>query len=164
MDTLNDPICQRTPKGYVPRVTLFSQRLPHVLTRSDLAYMLAPTYAREVGVSEELAHERMVRALKSQALCDKIYDAVSDALVAVQGSKTEDKLMDELSKAVPKRIGKIEAAPTTPPLSAVMVWLNIEIGLAQEDLRATLQSERGRTLLKQGFRGVAESLVKQLIR
>ncbi len=145
-------------------MTLFSPRLPHVLTRADLADFLSPTYAREANVSEELAQERMTRALKSSAVPDRLYEAISTALESVRGSRTPDAVMDTLSKAVPKRLGKIEAAPSTPPLSAVTVLLNIELGLAPGDLRATLESDRGRTLLNRGFRALGEFLVKQLVR
>jgi len=144
-------------------VALISNRLPHVLTRSDLAELLTPTYAREVGVSDELALERMARALKNSGIADKLYNAVSGALVAVRGERTEDALMDGLSKAVPKKLRKVRAAPGTPALTAVTVWVNVEIGLASEDLRGTLESGKGRTLLDQGFRVLGEFLVKQLL-
>src|SRR5690349_12250420 len=39
-----------------------SRRLPHVLTRSDLAWILVPTYAAALGVDEEEARERLERA------------------------------------------------------------------------------------------------------
>jgi len=144
-------------------VALFSHRLPHVLTRADLADLLAPTYAREGNVSEELAHERMARALKSSGVPDRLYAAISTALVSAQGSKTQDAVMDALSKAVPKRCGKIGAAPSTPALSAVTVLLNIELGLAPGDLRSTLESDKGRVLLDRGFRALGKYLVEQLI-
>lgn len=145
-------------------MTLFSRRLPHVLTRADLAYLLLPTYEREANVGEELAHERLTRALNKQGLADKIYEAVSTALVSVQGTRGEDTLMNAMSKAVPKRRANIKAAPSTPALSAVTVWINVEIGVAPEELRAALESGKGLKLLEQGFRGLGKFLVEQLVR
>ena len=144
-------------------MALFSPRLPHVLTRADLAHLLSSTYAREVAISEELAHERLDRALKRDGLPNRIYEAVSAALTLVQGSRTEDALIDALSKAVPKRIGKIQAAPPSASLSAVTVWINLELGEAPENLRATLETDKGRVLLDRGFQGLGKYLVDQLV-
>jgi len=72
--------------------------------------------------------------------------------------------MDALSKAVPKKLGKIGAAKATPALSAIAVLFNIEIGLAPAELRATLESDKGKKLLDQGFQTLGEYLVKQLVR
>jgi len=144
-------------------MTMFSRRLPHVLTQSDLAYLLAPTYAREVDVSEDLAHERLARALKRSGLADKIYETVSAALVSVQGTRAEDTLMNAMSKAVQKKLGNIGAPPSSPALSALMVSINIDIGVAPAELRATLESDKGKKLLDQGYETLGEYLVSQLI-
>jgi len=145
-------------------MTIFSSRLPHVLTQADLAHLLSPTYAREVGVDEELARERMTRAMQISYLSDRFYEAVSAALASVQGSRTEDAVIDKLSKAVPKRLGYVEAAPETPALSALTVLINLELGLTPDTLRATLESDKGQALLEQGFRALGEYLVRQLVR
>src|SRR6266545_1412471 len=44
---------------YADEVTLFSRRLPHVLTRSDLVLLLAPTYAKARLVADDEASERV---------------------------------------------------------------------------------------------------------
>ena len=150
-------------RRYVAPMTLFSPRLPHVLTRADLAELIAPTYARETGIGPELALERTTRALKATSLVNKLYDAISPALVTAQGERSEDKLMDALSKAVVKRSSKIKAAPATPQLSAVIVLLNVELGLAPDAMRATLESGKGGELLKQGFAALGKHLVEHLV-
>ncbi len=150
------------PRRYAPGMTLFSRRLPHVLTHADLASLLAPTYAREAQVSEELARERVGRALERRAVADRIYRAVSDALRASQGGRTEDALMDAISKKVQKRLGAMDAAPASPELAAVIVLINVEINLAPAELRATLESDKGKKLLDQGFRALGEFLVERL--
>ena len=45
----------------------FSKRLPHVLTRNDLALLLAPTYMAARGVDREEATERLTHALDSDS-------------------------------------------------------------------------------------------------
>jgi hypothetical protein len=77
------------------------------LTPADLAALLAPTYAEAVDVDLDEALERMTRALASPAIADDLYQCVSAALSAAQGSRSENELMDKLGRSVPKRRGRI---------------------------------------------------------
>jgi hypothetical protein len=144
-------------------VTYFSRRLPHALTHADLAVLLTPTYAAEVGVEEDEALERLRHALAVPAIADDLYQSVSTALAAAQGTRSEDELMDRLAKGVAKRAGKMKAAPATQGLAAFMVWVNVELGQAPEQLRATLETDKGRALLNEGLRALGAHLVKSLL-
>jgi hypothetical protein len=145
-------------------VPYFSRRLTHVLTHADLAALLAPTYAEAVDVDLDEALERMTRALASPGIADDLYQCVSAALSAAQGSRSENELMDKLGRSVPKRRGRIKAATSTMALTAVMVRINIELGLAPEQLRATLEGEKGQALLRDGLAALGEHLVRDLLR
>jgi hypothetical protein len=150
---------------YEGGVTLFSRRLPHVLTRADLALALAPTYAAALGVDEDEAHDRLTRALERPEVADDLYRGISAALADAKGPRTtEDALVDRLSAGVRARRGRVRPAPATPALSAVLVRVNLELGLAPEPIRATLETERGRALLDEGLRAVGAHLVKELSR
>ncbi|HSN89978.1 MAG TPA: hypothetical protein VLS93_02020 [Anaeromyxobacteraceae bacterium] len=143
----------------------FSRRLPHVLTRADLVLMLAPTYAKARGVDEEEAGERLARALSAPAALDELYEGISAALAEAKGPRTsEDAMVDRISGAVAARRARARAAEATPAVSAVLVRLDLEVGLAPETMRATLASPRGRALLDEGFRAVGAHLVKELLR
>src|SRR5271157_2378184 len=143
----------------------FSNRLPHVLTRADLALLIAPTYAEQIEVEDDEAHERLVNALGRPGVADELYDSLSTALSAAQTpSMTADGLMDKLSKGVGKRRGRIKPAPATTAMAAVMVWINLAIELAPESMRATLSSDKGRALLVEGRRALGSHLVKELLR
>ncbi len=143
----------------------FSRRLPHVLTPSDLAEVLAPTYAKALAVDEEEARERLVRALGRPEVADDLYRGISEALQAAKGPRTsEDALMDRLSAGVQSRRGRVKAAPATPALSAVLVRLNLEIGFAPEPMRATLAAGKGRALLEDGLSALGTHIVKELLR
>jgi hypothetical protein len=145
-------------------VALFSRRLPHVITRADLARLLTPTYAEALAVDEEEAHERLGRALAGPGAAEEIYEGLSAALAAAQGARTsEDELMDKLSRRIEKK-RQVKAAPATPALSAVMIRLNLEIGLAPESMRDTLASEKGRAMLRAGRDALGAHLVKELLR
>ena len=144
---------------------LFSRRLPHVVTLPDLAVLLTPSYAEAMSVEDEEAHERLVRALARTRVADDLYEGISAALEAVQGARTnEDALMDKLSKGVQKRRSRVKSAPATPGLSAVLVRINLEIGLAPEQMRATLDTDKGRAVLATGLRELGAHLVKDLLK
>ena len=125
--------------------------------------------AGEVAAVKEpdvpLGHDRLVRALARTRVADDLYLALSEALEAVQGARTsEDALMDKLSKGVAKRRARVKGAPSTPGLAAVMVRINLEIGLAPEQMRATLETEKGRAVLAAGLRALGDHLVKELLK
>jgi hypothetical protein len=146
-------------------VPLFSRRLPHVLTRKDLARVLTATYAAFVNVDADEAYERLERVMASQAVLDELYEGLSAALRERQGLRTtEDDVMDKLSKGVEKRRTRVKAAPMTPQISAVMVLLNVEMGIAPEMMRDTLHTPKGRALLDEGRKQLGFHLVDSLIK
>jgi hypothetical protein len=146
-------------------MTLFSRRLPHVLTKADLVALLAPTYAKARDVDEDEASERLARALAVPAALDDLYRGVSAALADAKGPRTtEDVLMDRISAGVVARRARAKAADATPAVSAVLVRLDLEIGLAADPMRATLATPRGRAFLDEGLRALGAHLEKELLR
>ena len=144
-------------------MTLFSKRLPHVVTRKDLALIIAPTYAAAAEVDFDEAHERMERAVGTQAIVDALYDGLSAALAGIKGPRTtEDELIDALSQGVQKRRSRVKAAKVTPAISAVLVMLNLELGYAPEMMRGTLASPKGAQMLQEGLRELGVHLFHQL--
>jgi hypothetical protein len=146
-------------------VTLFSRRLPHVVTGRDLVYLLAPTYAAARDVDEEEAIERLSRALAVPAALDDLYRGLSAALADAKGPRTtDDALVDKLSAGVAARRARAKPAAATPAVSAVLVRLDLEIGLAADAMRATLATPRARALLEEGLRALGAHLVKDLLK
>jgi hypothetical protein len=146
-------------------VTLFSRRLPHVITRGDLSRTLAPTYAKAAQVDPEEAEDRLLRAFANQRVLDEVYGGLSAALAEAKGARTtEDELVDKLSAGVQARRGRVRAAELTPAISAVLVLVNVELGEAPERMRDTLQAPKGRALLQEGLKALGAHLVKELIR
>jgi hypothetical protein len=72
--------------------------------------------------------------------------------------------MDKLAKGVQKRRARVKAAPSHPAIAAVLVRINLELGLAPEQMRATLQSEKGRALLEDGLARLGKHVVTDLLR
>ena len=141
---------------------MFSPRLRHVLTRSDLALLLAPTYAASANVEFDEAHERMQRAVAGEQVAAALYDGLSAALETRKGSP--DEVIDKLSAGVQKRRSRVKAAKLSPGVSAVMVLLNVEIGFAPEMMRDALENPKGKALLAEGLRELGANLVAQLIK
>jgi hypothetical protein len=144
---------------------VFSRRLTHVVTRKDLALLIAPTYAASANVDFDEAHERMERAVASDRVADHLYAGLSAALHERKGPRTaEDALIDDLSAGVQKRRSRVKAAALTPALSAVMVMLNVELGYAPEMMRGALENPKGKALLEDGLRALGTHLLKELIK
>jgi hypothetical protein len=143
----------------------FSRRLPHVLPARDVVRLLVPTYAAARGVDEEEAADRLSRALGVPGALEDVYAGISAALRDAQGPRTsEDQLVDKLSAGVVARRGRAKAAAATPAVSAALVRLDLETGLAPEAMRATLATPRGKALLDEGLRALGAHLVKDLLR
>ncbi len=141
------------------------RRLPHVVTRADLAVVLTPTYAAALRVDEEEAHQRLSRALARPGVAEEIYRGIAAALHAARGPRTgEDALVDRLSAGVEARRGRVRAAPATPEIAAVLVLVDLAIGLAPEPMRAMLETGKGRAKLEEGLRALGAHLVKELAR
>ena len=75
-----------------------------------------------------------------------------------------DALLDRFSAALQTRRGKVTAAAADPAVSAVMVRINLEIGLASETLRTMLQTDKGRDMLDAGLKKLAARIVGELIK
>jgi hypothetical protein len=136
-----------------------------VVTRADLAWLVTPTYAEALSVEDDEAHERLERALLHPELVDDLLWGISEALPARQGARTSaDQLVDKLSRALHARRGKVTAAPAGPAISAVLVRINVELGLAPEPMRATLRTARGEQLLDDGLRTLGAHLVGELLK
>jgi len=146
-------------------VSHYSRRLPHVLTRADLTRVLLETYVDAMAVEDEEALDRLDRALGRPELLDELYRGIWAALAAEQGPRTtEDTLLDKLAKGVQKRRARVKAVPSHPAVSAVLVRINLELGLAPEQMRATLATEKGRAILEDGLKRLGRHVVAELLR
>lgn len=151
--------------GYAPGMDPYARRLPHVVTRADLAIALTSTYATARGLDDEEAAERISQALAIRGVLDELYAALTAALREAQGPRTDaDALLDRLSAGVQARRGKVKPAPDTPGVSAVLIRIDLEIGVAPEQMRATLSSPRGRAVLEEGMAALGRHLVKELLK
>jgi len=146
-------------------VSLFSPRLPHVLTRADLARVLLDTYVDAMSVDDDEALDRLERALGRPDVLADLYRGISKALAAAKGPRSsEDDVMDKLGKGVQRRRGRVKAAPAHPAISAVLVRINLELGLAPEQMRGTLATEKGRAILEDGLARLGKHVVTELLR
>lgn len=141
------------------------RRLPAILTRAELAWLVTPTYAEAMSVDDEEAHERLTRALAQPALVDDLLWGVAEALADARGPRTsEDAQLDKLSQALQTRRGRVGSAGGGNAVSAAMVRINLELGLASETLRATLEAGPGADLLDQGLRKLGARIAGDLLK
>jgi hypothetical protein len=146
-------------------MALASRRLPSIVTRADLAWLLTPTYAAALSVDDDEAHDRLERAMARPDVAEDLLWGISEALEARRGPRTsEDALLDKLSAGLHARRGKVTAAASDPAVSAVLVRINLEIGLAPDALRATLETPKGRAILDAGLRKLGDQLVRELVK
>jgi hypothetical protein len=142
-----------------------SRRLPHVVTKADLVAVLTPTYAAARGVDDEEAADRLSQALGVRGVLEELHAALAAALRDAKGPRvTEDALLDRLSAGVQARRGRVRPAPDSPGISAVLIRLDLEIGVAPEPMRATLATPRGRAALEEGLASLGRHLVKELLK
>jgi hypothetical protein len=145
-------------------MTLISPRLPHVLTRTDLALLLLDTYQHAMGVDDDEALERLGRAFSRPELLADFHRAISAALVAKDPQAAPDAVIDKLSKAVQKKRGRVKPAPDDPTIAAVLVRINLELGVAPDSMRSMLESDKGKKALADGMTKLAKYLVGELVK
>lgn len=144
---------------------MISPRLTHVLTRKDLAVVLASTYAASANVEFDEAHERLERAVGNPRILEQLYDGLSRAVQERLSPRANlDELLDNLSAGVQKRRARVKAASITPAVSAALVLINLEIGYAPEVMRGALDNPKGQALLKDGLRALGTHLLVELIK
>ena len=143
----------------------YPKRLPHVITRADWTYLLAPTYAAAQSVDEEIALERLQRAVQSEQILNELYGGLAAGMEAQRGARTtEDEQIDKLSQGIEKRRGRVKAMQQTPGLSAVLVSIDVQIGHAPEMMRDALANPKGAALLKSGLAALGSFLFKELVK
>jgi hypothetical protein len=143
----------------------YPKRLAHVITRTDWTYLLAPTYAAAQSVDEEIALERLQRAVQSEQILNELYGGLAAGMEKLRGERTsEDEQIDKLSKGISTRRGKVKAMQQTPGLSAVLVSIDVQIGHAPEMMRDALANPKGAALLKSGLAALGVFLFKELVK
>jgi hypothetical protein len=145
--------------------TPIDKRLLHVVTKGNLATILAPTYASAQSVDEEEAHGRLTEALEDPQLRADLYAALIAAVTAKVGPGGDgDAVLDKLSKGIAKRATRVKAAPASGAVAAVMVRINLLLELAPVSMRAALETDKGKAVVASGFAELAKHLVEELLR
>jgi hypothetical protein len=146
-------------------VPLISHRLPHLLPARTLARLLTSTYAAAANVDEDEAHDRLTQALRSATLVEQLQGGLSRALEERRGPRTSvDKLLDAISAGLTGRGGRVRALPSSPGVAAVVVRIDLELGLSPEPMRAMLATDRGAAALDAGLAALGAHVVKELLR
>jgi hypothetical protein len=136
-----------------------------VLTRADWAHLLAKTYAAAQSIDEDVALERLERAVQGEALLKLLYTGLGAALAKAKGPRTtEDAVIDKLSVGVETRRSRVRVLRSSPAVSAALVRIDLEIGHAPEMMREALANPKGAALLEAGFEQIGSFLLQELIK
>ena len=73
-------------------------------------------------------------------------------------------MSSDKSSTRPLTRARVKPAALTQGVSAAMVVLNLELGLAPEMMRNALETPKGEALLRTGLRELGAHLIKQLVK
>jgi hypothetical protein len=147
-------------------MTRTPQRFLSLLTKNQLAEMLAPTYAALSTVDANEAYTLLEPALKDVDLIASVQNAIWSALEREKPG-TPEALLDLVAKKLakprkfkaPKVTGKDEGA-----WIAFGLYLRLYAGVASGEAADLLETDAGQKLLDQGFSLLGTHLAKELIR
>lgn len=143
------------------------QRFLSMLTRQQLAEMLAPTYAELRNVDVNEAYSRLEPALRSLKLIEGLQRETWRA-VAEKKEKLDD---GQLLDAINKRLGRTKRFQAMKPkrgddgpLAALVVMVDAGAGIASGEAYGLLDTKEGELLLEKSFKILGAHLAKELLR
>ena len=145
-------------------MSVLSTRLPHIVTRADMITLLTTTYGVAQAVEDDEARERLTRALADRTLMNDLLASIEEALATYVKPDTDtNALLDKFSKRVATRGPRMKDADGTKA-AALIVRINMLLGLVPETTRLAMESEKGRATERESRRAVAAFLVQQLLK
>ncbi len=142
------------------------QRFFSLLTKNQLAEMLAPTYAALASIDPNEAYTRLEPALKDIELIGAVQVAIWNALGKVR-VEPSDALLDLVAKKLSKprkfrapSIGGKDEGPWT----AMGIYFGLYAGVASGEAADLLETDEGQKLLDRGFDLLGAHLAKELLR
>jgi hypothetical protein len=144
------------------------QRFLSMLTKNQLAEMIAPTYALLATVDPNEAYTSLEPALKDVDLISSLQGAVWNALQKEKGGGApSDAILDAVSKKLSKP-RKFRAAKVTGKDEgawiAMGLYLRLYAGTASGEAADLLETDQGQKLLDKGFELLGTHLAKELLR
>ena len=142
------------------------QRFLSLLTKNQLAEMLAPTYAELSSIDPNEAYTSLEPALKDLELIEGVQTAIWNALVREKAEPSEV-ILDLVAKKLSKP-RKFKAAKITGKNEgewiAVGLYFSLFVGVASGEAADLLETDRGQQLLDRGFELLGTHLAKELLR
>jgi hypothetical protein len=137
-----------------------------LLTKNQLAEMIAPVYAKLSTIDPNEAYERLESSLKSVDLIEAVQIATWDALLGAKDGPPE-----QILDAVAKKLSKAKRfKPAVPARKDEGAWtalrsrLDLASGVATGEARDLLDTDQGRLLVDRGLELLGAHLAKELLR
>ena len=142
------------------------QRFLSLMTKNQLAEMVAPTYALLANVDPNEAYTQLEPALKDVDLISAIQGAIWNALEREKPG-TPDAILDLVAKKLGKP-RKFRAAKVTGKDEGAWIamgfYLRLYAGVASGEAADLLETDQGQKLLDRGFELIGTHLAKELLR
>jgi hypothetical protein len=143
------------------------RRFLALLTRGQLAEMLAPTYAALRNVDTNEAHARLEPALRDLRLIEGLQRETWRALRTAKTKLEEEELLDLVAKKLGKarrfKAAKAKGAGEGA-LAAVIVLVDTGAGVSSGEAFALLDTREGEALLERGLAILGDHLAAELLR
>jgi hypothetical protein len=142
------------------------QRFLSLMTKNQLAEMLAPTYALVANIDPNEAYTSLEPALKDVDLISALQGSIWTALEREKPG-TPEAILDLVSKKLGKS-RKFKAAKLTGKDEGAWVamglYLKLYAGVASGEAADLLETDAGQKLLERGFDLLGTHLAKELLR
>jgi hypothetical protein len=142
------------------------QRFYSLITKNQLAEMLAPTYAVLSTIDPNEAYSRLEPALKDVDLITSLQGAIWDGLTRAKAESSEA-ILDAVAKKLAKT-KKFKAAAVTGKEEGAWIafglYLSLYAGVASGEAADLLETDRGQELLERAFELLGNHLAKELLR
>jgi hypothetical protein len=142
------------------------QRFYSLMTKQQLAEMLAPTYAILSSIDPNEAYTRLEPALKDVDLISGLQSAIWSGLTQAKADPP-DVVLETVAKKMAKP-RKFRAANVTGKYEGAWVafglYLSLYAGVASGEAADLLETDNGQKLLDRAFELLGAHLAKELLR
>lgn len=138
-----------------------------LVTRTQLAEMLAQTYAEARNIDPNEAYTRLDTALRNLRLIEGVQQGIWAALEAKKPDLAPAELVEAVAKRLsrPKKFKAVKAkSGSEGALAALTVLIDFGASVSSGDAMNLLESPQGEKLLREGFRIIGGHLAAEMLR
>jgi hypothetical protein len=148
------------------RVTALPTRFLGIVTRTQLAEMLAQTYATAKNIDPNEAYTRLDASLKQLRLIEGIQRGIWSALEAKKPNLSPQELVELVAKKLDKKKFKALKPKRAEegPLAALTILIDMGAQVSSGEAMDLLDRAEGEKLLREGFRIIGAHIASEMLR